>query len=90
MKDNQVDSVEADLLTELTQDKAGQVKVSAQKTSDFQPSDLNFEKVKGAAKMALETLTKPLDLNQLWDGGVEGKQKLIDIYSISPSFLANK
>lgn len=85
MKDNKIDAAEADLLQELTQDKAVQVKVGAQKTSDFQPSDLNFGKTSGAAKVTLETLTKPVDLNQLWNGGAEGKRKLIDLYSISPT-----
>jgi hypothetical protein len=85
MKDDKVDAAEADLLQELTQDGAGQVKISAQKTSDFQPSDLNFSKANGAAKATLETLTKPTDLNQLWNGGVEGKRKLLDVYSISPT-----
>lgn len=84
MKDGRIDAAEKDLLQEMTHD-SGKIQVSAQATADFHPADLNFTSATGEAKDRLDILANTPNLNTLWDGGSEGRRKLIDFYSISPA-----
>ena len=88
LQDGKIDQNEASLLKALTKD-SGEVNVSAAQTADFSPSDLKFGAVKGKAKEVVETLTKPSDLNKLWDQGAEGWKKIIDLSTLSPESKSN-
>jgi hypothetical protein len=87
MQDGKIDAAEKDLLLELTQGTS-KISVKAQPSANFQPNNLSFSPATAKAKESLQLLTKPVDLEKLWNSGPEGMQQMVDLYDTSPA-LAN-
>lgn len=85
LKDGVIDKAESQLIGELTQDSPHNVHIGAQKSADFNPQDLNLTSASGQAKQILGNLrTHPQELDRLWNGGKEGMDKLVKLYSGTP------
>jgi hypothetical protein len=89
LKDGKIDAAEEDLLRELTSGQ-NKVTVGAQKTSDFNPANLNFSNTwtADARKLLSDTLPSQSgarELEGLWSKGANGIDDMVAIYRRSPA-----